>query len=65
VTLDDANTKLTANKATVATSTVARPRESKRLDARGMASCDPFETLFCASGVTWSRILTPRRFVHK
>ena len=65
VTLEDANTRLTANRPTVATRTVASPRESTRLDPRGMVTCDPVEPLLCVFGVTWSRILTPPRFVHK
>ena len=40
VTLDGANRKLAAKSAPVATRTVARPRDSRRLDPRGIASLD-------------------------
>jgi hypothetical protein len=39
LTLDDATTRLVKNKATVATSTVARPRESTLRDPREIALC--------------------------
>ena len=48
--LDDANTPLAANRATVATRTVARPRESTLSDPRGIASrATPPDRVLCAS----------------
>jgi hypothetical protein len=58
VTLDDANRRLAANRAAVATTTVASPRDSKRLEARRIASFHPAEPVICVTGVTWARILT-------
>jgi hypothetical protein len=43
--LDGANTRLAASSATVATTTVERPRESRVLDPRGMTFLDSFEAL--------------------
>jgi hypothetical protein len=50
--LDDPKRKLAANRAPVATTTVARPRESKRLDPRGTVSFGSFEPVICAPAVT-------------
>ena len=50
MTLDDANTRLSANRPRVATSTVTSPRDRRCLEPRGITSCDRVEPLLCASG---------------
>jgi hypothetical protein len=50
--LVEANTKLTTNRSAVATTTVRRPRESKRLDARRTASSTSCRPVLCVSAVT-------------
>ena len=50
--LDDANTRLAAMTPRVATSTVTRPRESKRLDPRGTASSTSSRPVVCVTGTT-------------
>jgi hypothetical protein len=50
--LEDANSQLTANSSAVATSTVARPRDTNPLDPRGMVAFDRSVLPLRDSGLT-------------
>jgi hypothetical protein len=65
VRLDEANSALTPNSSSVATATVAKPRESTFLDPRGTADFDGSGPDVWVTDTTWPPILDMFGSVHK